>query len=140
MDPGFREIAEAGAGYSLMDYLDAVAKREALGTTMNLFHQDYGLLLTPALPIPAFEAGQEYPRAQGPDAQDKDRWVNWTPFTFPFNLTQQPAASVPCGLTRAGLPVGIQLVGPAYGESLVLQAARAFEAAQPFEMPKMKLD
>ncbi|MEM7171969.1 MAG: amidase [Pseudomonadota bacterium] len=135
LDPGFRDIAAAGSAYGLMDYLDAVAKREAMGTTMNLFHQDYDLLLTPALPIPAFAAGEEYPRDQ-----DNDRWVNWTPFTYPFNLTQQPAASVPCGLTSAGLPVGFQIVGPSYGDRLVLQAARAYEIDQPFQMPSSRFD
>jgi len=63
------------------------------------------------------------------------RWTDWTPFSYPFNLTQQPAASVPCGLTADGLPVGLQIVGPRYADALVLRAARAFESAQPFAMP-----
>jgi aspartyl-tRNA(Asn)/glutamyl-tRNA(Gln) amidotransferase subunit A len=64
-----------------------------------------------------------------------DRWDDWTPFTYPFNLTQQPACSVPCGLTAAGLPMGMQIVGPKYADGLVLRAARAFESARPFLMP-----
>jgi aspartyl-tRNA(Asn)/glutamyl-tRNA(Gln) amidotransferase subunit A len=63
--------------------------------------------------------------------------VSWTPFTFPFNLTQQPAASIPCGLTNGGLPVGLHIIGPKYAEARVLQAARAFEAAHPLPMPDL---
>ena len=63
------------------------------------------------------------------------RWTDWTPFTFPFNLTQQPAASIPCGLTKAGLPVGLHIVGPRYADALVLRAARAFESARPIVTP-----
>ena len=132
MDTGLREIAEEGAGYSLSQYLDAVSAREAIGVTMCRFHEDYDLLLTPSLPLPAFEAGLEQP----PESGD-ERWVDWTPFSYPFNLTQQPAASVPCGLTKAGLPAGLQIVGARYADALVLRAAAAFEAAAPFAMPKL---
>ncbi len=132
MDPGLREVAAQGAKFSLLDYLAAVKQREAVGLAMNRFHETYDLLLTPALPIPAFEAGLEQPRNYG-----GDRWVDWTPFSYPFNLTRQPAASVPCGLTSQGLPAGLQIVGPLYQDSRVLQAARAFETAQPFSMPPL---
>jgi aspartyl-tRNA(Asn)/glutamyl-tRNA(Gln) amidotransferase subunit A len=83
--------------------------------------------LTPALAVPAFEVGHVKP----PPADDEANWTRWTPFTYPFNLSQQPAASVPCGFTRDGLPVGLQIVGPMHREDLVLRAARAYEAAQP---------
>ena len=132
IDPGLLEVAAEGARFSLMDYLAAVSAREALGVAMNRFHQSYDLLLTPSLPIPAFEAGVEYPPGQG-----KDRWCDWTPFSYPFNLTRQPAASVPCGLTKEGLPVGLQIVGPLYGDALVLRAARAYETAAPFVLPAL---
>ena len=132
MDPGFREIAAIGASYSLAEYLDAVKGREALGVTMNLFHQTYDLLLTPSLPLVAFEAGVEWPRDE-----DDQRWVDWTPFSYPFNLTRQPAASIPCGLTEQGLPAGLQIVGPLFSDALVLRAARAYEQACPFALPRL---
>ena len=66
-------------------------------------------------------------------------WTDWTPFTYPFNLTQQPAASIPCGLTSRGLPVGLHIVGPRYADARVLRAARAFESLQPFPMPERRL-
>jgi aspartyl-tRNA(Asn)/glutamyl-tRNA(Gln) amidotransferase subunit A len=98
---------------------------------MRRFHETYDLLLTPTLPIAAFEAGQERP-----DPARQPRWINWAPFSNPFNLTQQPAASVPCGLTATGLPVGLQIVGPMHADALVLRAARAFEAARPWPLPE----
>ena len=75
---------------------------------MSRFHEQWDLLLTPAMPIAAFEAGREVP-----EGSEDPRWPGWTPFTYPFNLTQQPAATVPCGFTAAGLPAGLQIVGAA---------------------------
>ncbi len=133
IDPGLRDIALQGAGIPLMAYLDAVQQRGALGVHMNRFHRRYDLLVTPTLPIAAFEAGREFPAGKG-----YARWTDWTPFSLPFNLTQQPAASIPCGFTRAGLPVGLHIVGPKHAEALVLRAARAFESAHPLRMPALK--
>jgi len=130
MDRGLVDVAELGSQITLMELLDAVQQRGALGIAMNRFHEKYDLLLTPSLPLPAFEAGREVA-----DVMKEQRWTEWTPFSYPFNLTQQPAASVPCGLTAAGLPVGLQMVGPRYDDWRVLRAARAFEMAQPFPMP-----
>jgi aspartyl-tRNA(Asn)/glutamyl-tRNA(Gln) amidotransferase subunit A len=130
VDPGLLEVAEEGAKISAGELMDAQMKRGALGTQMNLFHRDYDLLVTPTLAVAAFDAGQEFPPG-------KKRWIDWTPFSFPFNLTQQPAASIPCGVTKAGLPVGLHLVGPRYADDLVLRAARAFETARPIVMPDL---
>jgi len=130
VDPGLVEVAEQGARITTTDVLDAQMKRGALGTLMNLFHREYDLLVTPALSVPAFDAGMNFPKTS-----KNENWTDWTPFTYPFNLTQQPAASIPCGLTRDGLPVGLQIVGPKYADALVLRAARAFETARPLRMP-----
>ena len=81
--------------------------------------------------MPAFEAGHEVP-----PGSDRTRWWEWSPFTYPFNLSQQPAATVPCGFTRGGLPVAMQLVGDKFADARVLRAARAYEAVQPFAMPQ----
>ncbi len=122
MDPGLQRIAEQGAKYTLLDYLTAMRDRETVARALSLFHQTYDLLLTPSLPIPAFGAGLETPPGD-------EVWVDWTPFSYPFNLSQQPAISVPCGLTEAGLPAGLQIVGRRYDDRLVLKAAAAYEAA-----------
>lgn len=132
IDPGLLEVATEGAKVTLRQHMEAVQRRGALGVAMNAFHTQYDLLITPTLPIPAFDAGKEVPAGSG-----MKRWTEWTPFSYPFNLTQQPAASVPCGFTSDGLPVGMQIVGPRYADALVLRAARAFESARPFQMPDM---
>jgi aspartyl-tRNA(Asn)/glutamyl-tRNA(Gln) amidotransferase subunit A len=129
MDPGFLQIAEDGKRYSLADYLAAYTARADIANTMVRFHEKYDLLLTPQMPIPALEAGRTTPA----DGSYDDPWVNWSPYTYPFNLTQQPAASVPCGFSSDGLPIGLQIVGPARCDHLVLRAARAFESARPFQ-------
>lgn len=122
MDPALVEAAERAEGLSAVDYLAANGQRLALGERMGLFHRSYDLLLTPTLPIPAFAAGRDVP-----EGWPHSRWPSWTPFTYPFNLTGQPAISVPCGLTGAGLPIGLQIVGPRYADASVLRAARAYE-------------
>ena len=130
VDPGLQEIAAEGEKITAHEILDLNLKRGALGAHMNVFHRDYDLLLTPTLAVPAFDAGREFP----PGCK---RWIDWTPFSFPFNLTGQPAASIPCGLTKAGLPVGLHIVGPRYQDALVLRAARAFETARPIVLPAL---
>ena len=130
IDPGLVEVASQGEKITAQELLEAQQKRGALGVHMNLFHRDYDLLVTPTLSVPAFDVGKEFPETSG-----GRRWTDWTPFTYPFNLTQQPAASIPCGFTQGGLPVGLQIVGPRYADALVLRAARAFESARPIRLP-----
>ncbi len=132
LDPGLRQIAEEGSEISLAAYQEAVKGREAAGLKMGLFHQRYDLLLTPTLPIPAFEAGEEVPVGSG-----MERWFDWTPFSYPFNLTRQPAATIPCGRTSAGLPAGLQIVGALGREDLVFAASAAYEAVRPVDLPPM---
>jgi len=130
IDPGLRDVARQGAKIRTLDYLAAVQQRGQLGVLMNRFHEKYDLLVTPTLPLAAFAAGKEVAAV----VKEK-RWTDWTPFSYPFNLTQQPAASVPCGLTKKGLPVGLHIVGPRYADALVLRAARAYEAVHPISLP-----
>jgi len=125
-DPGLIEIASRGERTSAVEYVGADLARTALGARMGEFHQHYDLLLTPMMPVPALPVGQDLN-----DPAVEDEWIDWSPFSYPFNLTRQPAASIPCGLTRAGLPIGLQIVGPLYAEDRVLRAARAFEQTQP---------
>jgi aspartyl-tRNA(Asn)/glutamyl-tRNA(Gln) amidotransferase subunit A len=126
IDPGLAAIAAQGRSVSGVEYLTACGERDQLAITMSRFHQEWDLLLTPAMPIAAFEAGREVP-----EGSEDPRWPGWTPFTYPFNLTQQPAATVPCGFTAGGLPAGLQIVGPRHADALVLRAARAYEQAHP---------
>jgi aspartyl-tRNA(Asn)/glutamyl-tRNA(Gln) amidotransferase subunit A len=129
LDPGFRKVIEYGLGLRGVAVAQADAVRTQLGHTMSLFHRRYDLLLTPAMPTAALPVDW--------DASDPDRahWIEWSPFTYPFNMTRQPAAVVPCGLTQDGLPIGLQIVGRLYEEDLVLRAARAYEARHPLPKP-----
>ncbi|NIZ01937.1 amidase [Thalassospira lucentensis] len=124
LDPGLIEIATQGQDISLHQYIQAGQIRAELGAKMIEFHETYDYLLTPTTPIPAFDAGLEFPAES-----NNTRWTDWAGFSYPFNLTQQPACSVPCGFTDQGLPIGLQIVGPRYADLEVLQAAYAFEQA-----------
>ena len=127
LDAGLTEIVAAGNTLSAVEWLRANTRRMELGLAMGRFHLDHDLLLTASVPIPAFAAGQEVPTGW-----PEPRWTSWTPLTYPFNMTQQPAASVPCGFTGSGLPIGLQVVGPRHSDGLVMAACRLFEQAQPW--------
>ena len=127
LEPELAEIVAEGQGISAGDFVRAAGRRFELGAHMRRFHEQYDLLLTPTLSIPAFDAGRLHP----PEDDGVGYWLGWTPFSYPFNLTQQPACSIPCGFTDDGLPVGLQIVAANYREDLVLQAAQAYETANP---------
>ncbi|HWI82865.1 amidase [Ramlibacter sp.] len=129
-DPDFRAEAELGAGYSALQVQQLNLRRGELGSRMRQFMMHHDLLVTPAVTVPAFDA-----RPAGHSVMNPQAMLGWTPFSYPFNLTQQPACTIPCGLTSAGLPIGLQLVGPMFGDALVLRAARAYEQTQPIPRP-----
>jgi aspartyl-tRNA(Asn)/glutamyl-tRNA(Gln) amidotransferase subunit A len=131
-DPPMLELAQPGFSLSAIEYRKLEREREAFARRMCMLHQKYDLLLTPQLAVTAFEAGHEVP----PNS-NRTRWWEWSPFTYPFNLSQQPAAAVPCGFTTGGLPVSLQLVGNKFADALVLRAARAYERARPFVIPNV---
>ena len=128
LDPALADVVEQAASITVQDVFDANRARGLLGTQMRLFMEKHDALLTPTLPIPAFGAGLLQPT----DPDNRGKWVNWTPFTYPFNLTQQPAASVPCGFTGAGLPAGLHVVGRMFDDRTVLRVSQAFEEATDF--------
>lgn len=129
-DPDFRAQAELGSRLSTTDIHQLNQRRGQLGSHMRQFMQGYDLIVTPTVAVPAFEA-----KPAGHEVMNAETMLGWTPFTYPFNLTQQPAITVPCGLTKDGLPIGLQLVGPMFDDALVLRAARAFEERQPVLRP-----
>lgn len=133
LDPGLVAMAEQGAGYGRAELQDAQLERGELGGAMQGFFAGHDLLVTPTTALAAFPVGREHPDHDG------KRWVDWAGFSYPFNLTQQPAISVPAGLTSTGLPVGLQIVGPKYAEACVLRAAKAFESACPPAFPAAPL-
>ena len=108
---------------------DAVMVRKAVNNKMWRFMSRYDLLLTPTLAVPPFQL-----HVQGPEKIDGNIVppFKWLAFTFPFNLTGQPAATVPAGFSKDGLPIGLQIVGRHLDDPTVMKAATAFEMAQPW--------
>jgi aspartyl-tRNA(Asn)/glutamyl-tRNA(Gln) amidotransferase subunit A len=129
-DPDFVAEAELGAKISALEVQRLNLRRGALGSHMRQFMQRFDLLVTPTVAVPAFDA-----KPAGHTPFDPATMLGWTPFSYPFNLTQQPACTIPCGLTSDGLPIGLQIVGPMFGDALVLRAARAYESVRPIARP-----
>ena len=111
------------------DFTNAIMVRKAVANKMWRFMQRYDLLLTPTLAVPPFPV-----HMQGPEKIDGHivHPFRWLAFTFPFNFTGQPAASVPAGFTHDGLPIGLQIVGRHLDDPTVMRASAAFEAAKPW--------
>jgi aspartyl-tRNA(Asn)/glutamyl-tRNA(Gln) amidotransferase subunit A len=130
-DPDFRAQAMLGSRLTTLEVQALHSRRGELGSRMRQFMQRYDLLVTPTVAVPAFDA-----KPAGHSPMDPQAMLGWTPFSYPFNLTQQPACTIPCGLTVAGLPIGLQIVGPMFGDALVLRAARAYETVRPIERPQ----
>ena len=128
-------LAEPGFHLSALDYRSIEKQRESFALRLLSLHDDYDLLITPQLATTAYAVNHEVPPGTA-----MSRWWEWSPFTYPFNLTQQPAATVPCGFAGSGLPVAMQLIGAKFADALVLRAARAYEQARPFAMPKLGAD
>ena len=135
LDPDLRKIAEEGLKLRGVDYVNAQLQRNRYWHKVRLVYDTYDLLITPSLSVPPFSVSQN---DADPLPGQEPRALLWSPFTYPFNLTGQPAASVPCGWTAPGaagdfqLPVGLQIVGRRFDDWTVLQAARALEQIQPW--------
>ncbi len=129
MDPGLVACIRAGEKVSIDTYQLARERKYAYVAAIHRWFENWDLLLTPAVSVAAFPAERLNP-AHWPQ-HDWD-WVQWAEFSYPFNMAWNPAASVPCGFTAEGLPVGLQIVGRRFDDLSVLQASAAFEAAQPW--------
>jgi Asp-tRNA(Asn)/Glu-tRNA(Gln) amidotransferase A subunit family amidase len=129
MDPGLVKYIEIGQRPSAVDFVQAGNVRRALNDAFRAFFQTYNLLVTPTLAAPPLPLGRHF----YDEIADKPvRPLGWLAFTFPINMLGYPAATVPAGWTASGLPVGLQIVGPRFADALVLRAAAAFEAVQPW--------
>jgi aspartyl-tRNA(Asn)/glutamyl-tRNA(Gln) amidotransferase subunit A len=133
VDPDFHAEAMLGAKLSTLEVQRLHLRRGELGSWMRQFMQHWDLVATPTLAVPAFPA-----RPAGHTPLTAESLLGWTPFSYPFNLTQQPACTIPCGFTSEGLPIGLQLVGPMFGDALVLRAARAYESTRPIPKPNLE--
>ena len=129
LDASLVRFIRRGGAVSARDYLTAMAKVNAYWQEVHVFLARFDLLLTPTTAVPPFPLGAGVPREIA--GQEVSR-LGWMPFTYPFNLTGQPAASVPAGWTEDGVPVGLQIVGRRHADRTVLAGAAAFEAARPW--------
>ena len=126
LDPGILEVARALGGMSAIEFLDAEALRAVAAHEMARLHQRFDLVLCPTVP-----AGPPPADAVTNDPVEA-LWTQWAPWTFTFNMTRQPAITVPIGGRTDGLPNAVQLVAAQYRDDVVLRAARAIEMAAPF--------
>jgi aspartyl-tRNA(Asn)/glutamyl-tRNA(Gln) amidotransferase subunit A len=129
LDQGRLKIIERALSWSAIDVQRAMSKRDEYWDGMRAFFERYDLLLTPAVPLEAFKAGLDFPTTiNGVEMS----YLSWTPFTYPFNLTGQPSAAVPCGFTGSALPAGLQITGRWRDDATVLRAAARFEEIAPW--------
>jgi aspartyl-tRNA(Asn)/glutamyl-tRNA(Gln) amidotransferase subunit A len=129
MDRTLVRYLERGVGVTIGEYLRAVRRRREFWAEVQGFLARFDLLLTPTVPVPPFAGDGFWPREI---AGEKVSPLGWMAFTYPFNLTGQPAAAIPAGFTPDGLPVGLQIVGRRHADRAVLAASAAFEAARPW--------
>ena len=128
MDEALAKFIERGSAISAADYIGANRRRDELAARLASFFSQHSLLLTPTVAVPPFPIGAAPKQIAGVSIDPS----GWIPFTYPFNLTGNPAANLPCGLSSKGLPVGLQVVGPRHADALVLNLCAQFEAAQPW--------
>ena len=133
MDPNLVKWIEAGLKYEASSLPDAMKIRESFYIELYKVFQNYDILITPTTAITAFELGISAPKTiEGKGVSP----TGWQPFTFPFNFTGNPAASIPCGFDPNGLPIGMQIVGKLHDDLKVLQVSNAYEEMAPWQGKK----
>jgi len=129
MDPGLVACIKASDAVSVAAYQAARERKMPYVANIHRWFEDWDFLLTPAVSVAAFPAGKlmpdHWPRHDW-------EWLSWAEFSYPFNMSWNPAASVPCGFTAEGLPVGLQIVGKPRGDVSVLQLAYRYQNASGF--------
>jgi aspartyl-tRNA(Asn)/glutamyl-tRNA(Gln) amidotransferase subunit A len=133
LDPGLRALMEKGLAVTLADYAKAFEARSKLARDLALWHRNFDLLLAPVAPTAGPPVETLY------NSEAFPRWTKGAPYTLPCNLTGQPAASMPAGLTRGGMPVGLQIIGAPRADAMVLRAMRAYESASGWTWPQPRV-
>jgi aspartyl-tRNA(Asn)/glutamyl-tRNA(Gln) amidotransferase subunit A len=133
IEPGLLRLIEMTLKNPPTRYVQAWFDRLNWWQHPRAFFEKYDLLLTPTIACAPFKVGLDTPGAIAGRAVS---FYGWIPFTPAFNLTGQPAASVPCGFTKDGLPIGLQIVGRRFADPLVLRASAAFERARPWRQQR----
>jgi len=130
MDPDLIKLIEAGLSYPSTAFMKAISQRKEFYEKIYRFMKNYDFLITPTTAIPAFGLGMMFPSEINGIGVSP---TGWQPFTFPFNLTGQPAATVPCGWSRDDLPIGIQIIGKRFDDLGVLKVSKAFQDIVPWQ-------
>ena len=126
LDPAVAEILEAALRQDMRSYYEKVFERYAFRDKVRAFFEKYDLLMSPVLPVTSLDVGKNIP-----DHLTDRNLVSWVYYTYPFNLTGQPAATVCAGIADDGMPVGLQIIGRALAEYDVVRAAAAYERTMP---------
>jgi aspartyl-tRNA(Asn)/glutamyl-tRNA(Gln) amidotransferase subunit A len=137
IEPGLYRIIETALKNPPTKYVQGWFDRLAWWQHPRAFFEKYDLLLTPTIACPPFAVGLDNPTVIAGKSVEPYAWI---PFTYPFNMTGQPASSVPCGFTKDGLPIGLQIVGRRFDDVTVLRASAAFERARPWAQHRPALD
>ena len=125
LDPAVADILDAALAQDMREYYEKVFARYALRDHVRAFFQNYDILLSPVAPVSSIEVGKNIP-----DQLLDRNLVSWIFYTYPFNLTGQPALTIPAGLNADGMPIGVQLVGRSMREVDIIAAASAFEKSR----------
>ena len=136
LDQGLVQLAQFGFQLTPENIYTAEIQREVIYDNVCKHFKDYDILITPTMACPAFELGVSSPTKI--DGKEVSLGA-WSPYTHPFNMTGHPAASIPCGWSSDGLPIGMQIVGRRFDEVTVLQVSQAFEEIAPWQDKKPKL-
>jgi Asp-tRNA(Asn)/Glu-tRNA(Gln) amidotransferase A subunit family amidase len=137
IDPGLAALTDGVLRAAPTRYVQAWFERLAWNEHPRRLFERYDLLLTPTTACPPFPVGLDNPTEIAGTPVEPYEWI---PYTFPFNMTGQPAASVPCGFTADGLPIGLQIAGRRFDDATVLRASAAFERLQPWAARRPALD
>jgi Asp-tRNA(Asn)/Glu-tRNA(Gln) amidotransferase A subunit family amidase len=129
IDPQLRANIDEVRAVSALSYAGSILRRNAIFDKIRRLFATYDMLLCPTVAVPPFGLGLEGPTQIAGRPVDRRAWIVLTPL---FNLTGQPAATVPCGFTSDGLPIGLQIVGRRFDEATVLRASAAFESVRPW--------
>ena len=137
MTPTFVNLIESGLNFTGMDLMHAELQNIKFYNQFTEYFGNFDILITPTTAVTAFELGKMFPdKIEGKAVSP----VGWMPFTYPFNLTGHPAASIPCGWSNEGLPIGMQIIGPRANDKLVLQVSKAFEEIAPWQDKRPNFD
>jgi aspartyl-tRNA(Asn)/glutamyl-tRNA(Gln) amidotransferase subunit A len=137
LSPTLVQVIDAAENYSSFDIIDANVKRMEIYNIISKYFKEYDILITPTTAVPAFGSETPFP----PKINNIDTsFIDWMGYTYPFNMTWNPAANIPCGWSRNGLPIGMQIIGRQADEETVLQVSKAFEEIAPWQDKRPKFN